>query len=973
MKQILSITRKEVKSYFGSPMALIFIGAFLAVTLFIFFWGESFFARGVADVRPLFSGMPVLLIFLVAALTMREWSEEQRSGTMEMLLTLPVRPVKLVIGKFLAVMTLVAVALALTLPLPITVANLGNLDWGPVLGGYLAALLLAAAYSAIGLFVSALTDNQIVALIVTILLGGLFYMIGSSGLVDLVSGVTRDLFRAIGTGSRFDSIERGVIDLRDLVYYIALAALFLMLNAVALDRKRWSKGERTADYRRGVRWTSVLMAANLILVNVWLYPLSSLRLDLTQQQQYSLSQPTKDLLNNLQEPLYIRAYISEKTHPLLAPLIPEISDLLKEYQIASNGKLAADVVDPINDPSIEAEANQTYGVQSSPLQISDKSGASVINVYFSILIRYGDQDAVLGFRDLIEVTQNADGSPDVHLRNLEYDLTRSIKKVIYGFQSIDAVLSALKDPVKLQVVMTPSSVPDQLKSAATTIATVAANIQKNSNGKFSFEIVNPDDPKSSITRQTLIDTYKLQPIPVSFFSDQSYYLDLLLTINGQTQVLSVATDYSEASVRTAIESGLKRGTSGFLKVIGLWTPPPSPAAQFGGQPDISSWQAVQQQLGQDYTLTPVDLSGGQVPSNVDVMVVIAPQNMSDKERFAIDQYLMRGGAVIAAAGNFVIAPDQQGGLGLQPVQNSMQAMLDFYGVHIDPKLVMDPQNEPFPVQVSRVVGGLPVQEIQAVNFPFFADIRPAQMDRTSPIVSNLPFVTMNWVSPITLDAAKNANRKTSVLLQSTAKSWLRTSTAIQPNLQLYPDTGYLVEGQRQSFPLAVSVQGSFESFFKGKPSPFNTNQTPPGQLNPSGIAEPTATPEPAPNFSAIDQSPDTARLVVVGSAEFIDDTVLQLSARLTQDRSAANLQFMQNTVDWSVEDLDLLSIRSRGTITRVLNPMDPNEQSTWEVANYAITLLALIGLGLVWYYRRRNEQPMMLTPINNDQSAMNDK
>src|SRR3972149_10715167 len=164
MKRILSITRKELETYFSSPMALIFLGAFLAVTLFAFFWVDTFFARGIADVRPLFRWMPILLIFLVAALTMRQWSEEQRSGTLETLLTLPVRPVQLVIGKFLAVLALVGVALALTLPLPITVSILGNLDWGPGLGGYVAALLLAAAYAAIGLFVSSRTDNQIVSL-----------------------------------------------------------------------------------------------------------------------------------------------------------------------------------------------------------------------------------------------------------------------------------------------------------------------------------------------------------------------------------------------------------------------------------------------------------------------------------------------------------------------------------------------------------------------------------------------------------------------------------------------------------------------------------------------------------------------------------------------------------------------------------------------------------------------------------------
>ncbi len=210
MKQTLSIARKELSAYFGSPMALIFVGVFLAVTLFVFFWVETFFARGIADVRPMFQWMPVLLIFLVAALTMRQWSEEQRSGTLEVLLTLPVSKVQLVLGKFLAVMALVALALGLTLFLPITVALLGPLDWGPVVGGYLAALLMAAAYTAIGLFISSRTDNQIVALILTVIISGLFYLIGSSGVTDFVPRPLADIFTALGAGSRFESIERGV-------------------------------------------------------------------------------------------------------------------------------------------------------------------------------------------------------------------------------------------------------------------------------------------------------------------------------------------------------------------------------------------------------------------------------------------------------------------------------------------------------------------------------------------------------------------------------------------------------------------------------------------------------------------------------------------------------------------------------------------------------------------------------------------
>ena len=151
LADVLKIAGKELAGFFASPAAFLFLGAFVAATLFAFFWVETFFARNIADVRPLFQWMPILLIFLVAALTMRAWAEERRSGTLELLLTAPVSPTALVLGKFIGGLALVAVALALTLPLTVSVALLGPLDWGPVFGGYVAALALAGAYVAIGL------------------------------------------------------------------------------------------------------------------------------------------------------------------------------------------------------------------------------------------------------------------------------------------------------------------------------------------------------------------------------------------------------------------------------------------------------------------------------------------------------------------------------------------------------------------------------------------------------------------------------------------------------------------------------------------------------------------------------------------------------------------------------------------------------------------------------------------------------
>ena len=966
MKQTLSITRKELSAYFGSPMALLFVGVFLAVMLFTFFWVDTFFARGIADVRPLFRWMPILLIFLVAALTMRQWSEEQRSGTLEVLLTLPVSKVQLVLGKFLAVLVLVAVALALTLFLPISVSFIGNLDWGPVIGGYLAALLMAAAYAAIGLFISSRTDNQIVSLILTVLVCGLFYLVGSSGVTDFVGPGLGQVFTALGAGSRFESIQRGVIDLRDLVYYLTLAGIFLVLNTVSLDRKRWSAGAVTAGYRRGVTLTSALLVINLIVANVWLYPLSGLRLDLTSQREYSLSGTTKTLLQGLSEPLTIRAYVSEKTHPLLSPLAPQLADLLREYEIAGRGKVVAEEVDPSTDSDIEIEANQTYGIQPSTFQVAGRYESSVINAYFDILIRYGDQSEVLSFQDIIEVESMRDGTVDVHFRNLEYDLTRAIKKTVYGFQSVDTLLASLSNPTRLTLYVTPNTVPAELKTASETIAKVAQEMAGKSNGKLTFETIDPDAAGAKVTRQQLLDTYKLRPIAVSLFSNESYYLDMVLTSTaseggGETwQLVSPAGDLSESSVRTAIESALKRTSTGFLKVVGLWTPSTEPTVDMFGQTQqaLRTWQYLRQQLAEDYTVQTVDLSSGQVPPEVDVLLLVSPQGFDDKMQFAVDQYLMRGGAVVVAAGNYGVAYDQYAGnLTLTPVEGGLNEMLAHYGVTVESKLVMDPQNEPFPVQVARQVGNLTVNEVQAINYPFFVDVRSNGMDQTSPIVSKLSAITLNWASPLTMDETKNKDRQVSVLLKSTANSWLRTDSNIQPDLQTYPDVGFAVEGARSAQTLAVSVQGVFQSYFAGKASPLAQSSAQ-SQL---ATTQDAATPTPVPQTGGtLEASSDTSRLVVIGSGDFLTDVVFQISASMSSDRYRNSLQFVQNAVDWSVEDLDLLDIRSRGQTTRVLASMTEAQQRTWEIANYGLALAALIGIGVLWNMRRRNEQPMTL-------------
>jgi ABC-2 type transport system permease protein len=250
-----------------------------------------------------------------------------------------------------------------------------------------------------------------------------------------------------------------------------------------------------------------------------------------------------------------------------------------------------------------------------------------------------------------------------------------------------------------------------------------------------------------------------------------------------------------------------------------------------------------------------------------------------------------------------------GGLGLLPVEGGIKDMLTYYGINVSDSVVLDPHNEPFPVAVNREVGGTTVQEIQSMNYPFFVDVRPDGMKSDSMITSNLVAATMNWVSPVTVDADKNANREVETLLYSSPQSWTVDQPSIQPDFQQYPDLGFPVGESQQSYPLAVTVKGVFNSYFADKPDPFEeaaqqqSGQTTVQEQAPGGTVDTY--------YTRILQSPASSRIVVFGSATFIDDFVIQLSSRLSQDRYLNSLQLFQNAVDWTVEDEDLLSIQSR--------------------------------------------------------------
>ena len=237
MTNIINIFWKEFRSFFTSPVAYIFIVSFLGVTSWLFL--RTFFLLDQSTLRPFFELLPWIFLFLAPAITMRSWAEEKKLGTIEILMTLPVREHEAVIGKFLSGFAFMALALCLTFPLPLTVLIVGNPDPGPIWGGYAGALLLGGAYISIGQFSSSITENQIVSFIVAILICFALLIIGETFVLINVSSSLAPVLSNLALGTHFTSVGRGVLDSRDLIYYFSVIIFFLFLNQIAVESRKW--------------------------------------------------------------------------------------------------------------------------------------------------------------------------------------------------------------------------------------------------------------------------------------------------------------------------------------------------------------------------------------------------------------------------------------------------------------------------------------------------------------------------------------------------------------------------------------------------------------------------------------------------------------------------------------------------------------------------------------------------------------
>ncbi|HIJ85080.1 MAG: ABC transporter permease [Magnetococcales bacterium] len=945
MRELQRVAQKEFSVFFASPAALLFLGAFLAITLFVFFWVETFFARNIADVRPLFSWMPILLIFLVAALTMRSWSEERRSGSLETLLTSPTSPIALVLGKFAAGMALVGVAMALTLPLPLTVAFIGPMDWGPVFGGYLATLFLAAAYVSIGLYLSTRTDNPIVALIMTALVCSAFYLVGSPTLTNLFDHSMANFLSLLGTGSRFESITRGVLDFRDLYYYLSIVGIFLTLNLYSLEKLRWVDNPRSSHHQQWGLLT-LLAVANLVVGNFWLTSIGWARVDMTQGAIYSLSPATSSYLERLREPLLIRGYFSAKTHPLLAPLVPRLKDLLKEYAVMGHDQVRVEFVDPQQDPALEEEAASRYGIRPVPFQMANRYQASVVNAYFDIVVAYGDQYEVLGYRELIEIKAESEKELDVELKNPEYAITGAIRKTLTAYQAGGNPFETFARNITFTGYMSADDkLPKSLVDFKGDLNSLLEDLKQKSHGRLAFQFMDPEANGGQLGSE-LQKRFGFGPQIASLFDPKPFWFYMVMESDKDAQQVPLPQELTKQALGKSIEATIKRMAPGFLKTVTLLHPERS----FNPGVPSKDYTRIKEILGENSRIIENNLTTGQVPEETDLLMVLGPNGLQEQQVFAIDQFLMQGGSVVLVTSPFDVEVGRS--LTASKINSGLKEWLTHMGITMEESMILDAQNGALPIPVQRQIGPITVQEIRMLPYGFFADIRHNGLGKDNPITSGLGQLTINWASPIEVDVQKNKDRKVVHLLTSSDKTWISNELNVVPDYRTFPEVGFSTADKPKSRVVAALIEGKFDSFFKGKPSPLMKKDEPgKEEKNADGQEKKEAKPEEKKTIAGvIERSGESAKIILIASQGFAEDNILDLASQGMGTVYTKPLELLQNVVDWSLEDRGLLSIRSRGHFSRTLEQMEQSQRMALEYLHYGI---AIFGLVSVWFWRRK--------------------
>lgn len=834
---MLTLFKREIRNFLSSLIGYIVIIVFLVINglfLWVFQLDFNVLENGYANIDGMFMLAPFVFLFLVPAVTMRSFAEEKRSGTIELLMTKPLSDLQVIFAKYLAGFVLVLLSLLPTLIYYASVyylgSPMGNLDAGGTWGSYIGLLFLAATFVSIGIFSSTLTNNQIISFIIAVILCFFIYL-GFEMIYSLNFFGGLSLFiQQLGISEHYSSMSRGVVDSRDLLYFLSVITIFILLSKISLESRKWSRKEAKKFFlsitkifsKRKNEQPSDANAApahkkyNVVRQNVVNFTLSLFiiicinvigsflftRLDLTSEKRYTLSAATKKLLKNLDDVVYFKIYLDGDLPAGFKRLRNETREMLNQFRAYSDN-IQYELVDPYESGD-KTQFKNLYkqlvqkGLQPTSLSVKNTEGTTQQTIFPGAIVSYKERELPLQLLNT-QIGIAAESVLNNSIQSLEYNLSSTIKK--------------------LAVVTKP---------------------------KIAF-----------LEGQGELDKYETGDISTSL---ADYYNVDRVTISHQLKALK-------------------------------------------------DFKAI---------------------------IIAKPDSLFDiKDKFIIDQYIMKGGKVLWLIDPVFASMDSlrtnDATVGISQ-KLGIEDMLFTYGVRLNYDLVQDLDAMPIPVKTGNI-GNQP--QLSYMSWYFFPVVMPFVKH---PIVNNLNAVKFEFVSSI--DTLKSKDVTEQVLLTSSQYSrTLNTPVTISLDImKTEPDERLF---KKSNIPLAVLLEGKFTSVFKNRVTDTISKDT--------GI-----------DFR--EESVPT-QMIVVSDGDIIKNQVqtyggvkypLPLGYDKYTTETFGNKDFLLNCIDYMCDDSGLMEVRSRELKLRLLDKTKITKQKlTVQVVNIGVPVFIVLLFGLIHGFIRR--------------------
>ena len=940
MKSVWTIAKKEFKNYFVSPVAYIVIGVFLIVVGWFFF--STFFIYNQASLRRLFDLFPYVLALVIPAITMKLFAEEKNTGTLETLKTLPYSDFHIVAGKFLGAFLFSCVMLIPTLSYVIFVSQIGDLDLGAVLGGYLGTLFLIAAFVSIGIFASSITKNQVISFILAALIS--YFLVLLKTFLVVIPETFVSFFRILSIGYHFDNFAKGIIDSRDIVYFLSLTVLFFVATLEVI-REKDAKREKKILASSAVR--ILLYIALILAVNVAENSSSTFRKDLTKNRIYSLSKISKESVKQLVEPMTVKVFFSKNLPAPYNGIEQYLKDLLEEYSVYGGKKFNYQFYDLSSKegeitPKIKEnqELAESYGIAPIQIQVVEHDEVKFQKAYMGLVIICGD------LVEKIPAITSTNG--------IEYRITSKIVKIN---NKINRFLS-LKGNIKITLYLSKSLEKigkfmglDGIDKLENIVDEVVSELNKENYGKLAFETVDPlkVEVSKDIIKKGRVLELRWKPFisPEGKVEGGEGYIGLTVSyqkdIEGVPVIKVVNIPIIGPQYKLADKNELKNSLSAAIdSVLSLnqkigYVISNGAVSPFGfGQNEADVASNFFNLLGENYKVITVSLKSDNLNEVNALIVPGIKEKLSDYELYKIDQFIMSGKPVLFLVDNF--AEEKSNRMmsvpRLKAIDTGLDKLLLSYGIDVRKSIVMD--KNCFKQKIPQALGG---GEQKLYYAPI---IKNENINHKLPYLKNLKGFVVFLNSPVLPENGKiGKEAKAEVLFKSSKESWIQSGfIALNPMFIRPPEN----EKDFKQQLLAVQLTGKLASFFKGKPIPEKPEENKNGKQK----DENNNLIKNIESQNAKIDSTNKAKLIVFGTSAIIKNSFVD------RDGMGPNAILVLNAVDYLTGRIDFALMRSKAQFYNPLKDITPEKKSFIKWFNIAglPIIVALFGL-FVWFMRKR--------------------